>query len=482
MGEPLVNDAGPIPPHSIEAEQSVLGGMLVDAGAVYRAAALLTERMFYRERHRPLFRGILAVHEQHGTTDDVVLCDYLEAVGDLEAVGGKAYIAELWDYVPTAANIEHHARIVAAKARERQLATYGAALHLQPGDGSILAALQSVPPPDADRNRFRFITDEELEDMPEVPALAGDVFFRNTLAVMAGPPGAGKSFAALALANSIQTGTPWCGKSVPEAGQVVYVAASEGVAGLGSRNRAWRKANSYFGGTGVRFVTEPVILTDPNEVTRFIHALRTLPDPPVLVVLDTVARCYVGDENATEVMSSFVAGADRIRAEFGCTVLGVHHTNASGERERGNTALRGASDTFVFVKKDSDRVTLTCEKQKDAHPFRKLQLRLVPVGDSLALLTTDAAPQLRPDELSEKQAEILALLRSHFLGDGATVSQWLKVSGSPESTFYDARTVLVRSGYVKEPATQRGGLYTLTPAGERFLTTYSGHTPALTAA
>src|SRR5881628_1055155 len=93
--------AGRQAPWSNEAEQAVLGAMLLDQDAALRAAELVDDTMFYREPHRRLFRAILALTEQRTVIDYITLGDELLRRGELEIGGGRLYLAELVDAVPT---------------------------------------------------------------------------------------------------------------------------------------------------------------------------------------------------------------------------------------------------------------------------------------------------------------------------------------------------------------------------------------------
>jgi replicative DNA helicase len=113
--------AGRQAPWSNEAEQAVLGAMLLDQDAALKAAELLDDTMFYREAHRLLFRAMVALTERGDVIDPVTLRDELVRRGDLERAGGMEYIGALIDVVPTAANVDYHARIVRDKAVLRRL-------------------------------------------------------------------------------------------------------------------------------------------------------------------------------------------------------------------------------------------------------------------------------------------------------------------------------------------------------------------------
>ena len=126
-------------PWSNEAEQAVLGAMLLDQDAALRAAELVDDGMFYREGHRRLFRAMLALTEQRTVIDHITLRDELMRRGELDAAGGIEYLAELVDSVATAANLEFHAKIVRDKAILRRLIESATAIVTEAYDGKSTA-------------------------------------------------------------------------------------------------------------------------------------------------------------------------------------------------------------------------------------------------------------------------------------------------------------------------------------------------------
>ncbi len=115
-------------PWSPEAEQAVLGAMLLDQDAGLKAVQVLTDTSFYREAHRRIFRAMAQVLDRGDVLDPLLLRDELDRRGDLDAAGGVEYLSELLDSVPTAANVEFHARIVRDKALLRRLIEVGTQL------------------------------------------------------------------------------------------------------------------------------------------------------------------------------------------------------------------------------------------------------------------------------------------------------------------------------------------------------------------
>jgi len=136
IADPYVGRAAP---WSNEAEQAVLGAMLLDQDAALRASELLDDSMFYREGHRRLYRAMMAMTEQRTVIDHVTLRDELLRRGELTEAGGVEYLAELVDAVPTAANLEFHAKIVRDKAILRRLIETSTAVIAEAYDGGTLA-------------------------------------------------------------------------------------------------------------------------------------------------------------------------------------------------------------------------------------------------------------------------------------------------------------------------------------------------------
>jgi replicative DNA helicase len=114
-------DPRKLPPQSIEAEMSILGGILLENEAINRTLEILTPEDLYRENHRKIFRAMIELNERNEPCDLITLTSILKKRGELEEVGGGAYLATLVDYVPTAANIAYYCKIIKEKGLTRKL-------------------------------------------------------------------------------------------------------------------------------------------------------------------------------------------------------------------------------------------------------------------------------------------------------------------------------------------------------------------------
>ena len=122
---PPVYDEARLPPHSIEAEQSVLGALLIDAQAWDTVGDMLQPKDFYRRDHQLIFEAIGTVVESQGPVDAVTVAEALEKRGTLTDAGGLAYLATLSRDTPSAANARAYAQIVRERALLRALVTAG---------------------------------------------------------------------------------------------------------------------------------------------------------------------------------------------------------------------------------------------------------------------------------------------------------------------------------------------------------------------
>ncbi|MFW5824348.1 MAG: replicative DNA helicase [Marinobacter sp.] len=110
-----------IPPHSVEAEQAVLGGLMLDNRRFDEVAEVITSSDFYRQDHRLIYAAVERLASESEPLDVVTLAEHLERAGDIEDAGGLSYLAELAEKTPSAANIRAYAQIVAERSILRQL-------------------------------------------------------------------------------------------------------------------------------------------------------------------------------------------------------------------------------------------------------------------------------------------------------------------------------------------------------------------------
>jgi hypothetical protein len=320
------------------------------------------------------------------------------------------------------------------------------------------------------RSRFHFIDDVAIERLPPPEWIIENILPARGLGVVYAPPESVKTFFVLGLALSIGSDRAFFGHRVKQ-GSAIYVAA-EGSSGLPVRVGAWKHSNELYGAAGVHFLTEPVQLLEAADVGTFLASVDTLQTQPSLIVFDTLHLCMAGgDENSARDMGMAIHALGEIRRATNATILVVHHTRMDGERERGSTSLRGAADVMIALKREGDRVTVSCEKQKDSPHFAPFVLELLQVEQSCALIAAKtglAVTALLPGD--PRHAALRSLHESSADSEGLSTTTWLKVSGLKERDFYRVRKQLVALDCVEAAGGKRGAPNKLTPKGIQVIT------------
>lgn len=227
----------------------------------------------------------------------------------------------------------------------------------------------------------------ELSELPAPTWLVDGLIPSGGLSVLYGAPSTGKSFLSLALALSIATGVPWLGRTV-EAGPVIYI-AGEGNGGMPRRQEAWFLSEGVED-AALGYYRHSVDLLDPEASGALASVVRAI--RPRLIVIDTLARTIgAGDESGSRDMNRYVAAVDRVRGDAAALV--VHHVgHDKTQRERGHSALRGAADCSLRLKRaDGGGLTLSCEKMKEAKEWEPIGLRLQTSGESCVVIAVDDA-------------------------------------------------------------------------------------------
>lgn len=203
----------------------------------------------------------------------------------------------------------------------------------------------------------------------------------DSLGSLVGAPGDGKSFLSFDMACCVATGTPFHGRKVKQ-GAVVYL-AGEGQGGVARRMRAWETAHGVSLKDAPLYIsTRAVSLLTAESAMAVVEEIEAaLPEgqKPVLVVIDTVARAFVGgDENSSMDMGMFVNIIDvLLKDRWGAHVLLVHHTGKDASKGgRGSSALKGALDQEFSVEKHLLARKLRCTKMKDAETPPDVAFRL----------------------------------------------------------------------------------------------------------
>lgn len=327
-------------------------GTLDEPGTLYVAEGFATAATIHEATNRPCVVAYSAsnlvpvvgiLREIHGAAQDIVI------VADNDASGvGQRYAEQ--------ASAKHGARMV---------------MPPEPGDandyfqaGHDLAALLSPPKDD-----WLIPADDFCAQPAPISWLVKRWLQDRALIMVHGPSGGGKTFVVLDWCLRMASGLPeWAGLKV-RPGTVVYL-AGEGHHGLRGRVAAWKVHNSG-GPLSMWLSRDGCDLNTPAGYLRVVDNIRALPKRPSLIVVDTLHRFLLGDENSAQDAKTMLDACGALMAEFGCSVLLVHHTGVSDEaqhRARGSSAWRGALDIEISIVpgKDGGPLQIVQRKSKDA--------------------------------------------------------------------------------------------------------------------
>ena len=262
---------------------------------------------------------------------------------------------------------------VGQKYAEQACAKYGARMVMPPiaGDandyaqaGQDLAGLLNPP-----KNEWLIPADAFCAQPAPISWRIKNWVQDQALIMVHGPSGGGKTFVVLDWCLSMASGKPeWAGHKV-KPGAVVYL-AGEGHHGLRSRVAAWKHHNQA-GSLNMWLSKDGCDLNTAEGYQRVSENLKGLPNAPAVIVVDTLHRFLLGDENSAQDAKTMLDACNGLMREFNCSVILVHHTGVSDEaqhRARGSSAWRGALDIEVSIvpSKDSAPMEIIQRKSKDA--------------------------------------------------------------------------------------------------------------------
>ena len=206
----------------------------------------------------------------------------------------------------------------------------------------------------------------------------------ESLIMVHGPSGGGKTFVVLDMALRLAAGIPeWCGLKVRPC-PVVYL-AGEGHHGLRGRIAAWKShyaaSSPAPGPLNMWLSRDGLDLNTPAGLAKTRDRIQSLNVKPGLIIVDTLHRFLLGDENSTQDARTMIDACDALQREFGASVILVHHTGVSEDaqhRARGSSSWRGALDIEISVipGKDGGPLQLVQRKSKDAELSEPLAMRL----------------------------------------------------------------------------------------------------------
>lgn len=320
---------------------------------------------------------------------------------------------------------------------------------------------------------IKLYSDTELEGLPPPSWLVNNLIPHESFILIYGASGCGKTHCVLSLACSIATKTPWLDKHITSKGSTVYVAA-EGLRGIAKRLAANKQNLKIQSIPDIFFTGDAIDLNSEESVVAFIEAIKNHTISPSLIVFDTFARCFSGDENSAKDTSRAIHHIYKIIEAFNCTIILIHHTGKNQfQGARGSSALFAAADTVIEVIEERVGPTFVCKKQKDFESFPDIHtvFRTVELGGgetSIIVTAATVSDFLKlPADGGEDCKAILKVIEEHGdQGIGYTAlqnelqKQNIKISNS---TFNRRLKDLFQSGKIEKNGNGKGARYLIKP-------------------
>lgn len=349
---------------TVATEMSVLGAMLLEQGCTPKVVGLISGNDFHQERNRLIFNLLLALHAENIPADLVTVCHRLKDEGNLERVGGGAYVAELVDFTPTSQNVAYYARIVRRKARERKIAGIAHELAIDPGNlREVFPRLSELQEEEQCRESGKLLKVLTLQELlqttfPERESLLSPIILTQSLSMIHAWRGLGKTHIGLGVAYAVASGGKFLKWHSPQPRGVLYLDGEMPGRALQERLAAITAANNreplpdYF-----RIITPDLQdaggmpdLSTPEGQTA-VNAMLT-PETALIVVDNISCLCRSGRENEAESWLPVQGWALRQRAA-GRAVLFIHHSGKNGE-QRGASKREDILDTVIKLKRPVD--------------------------------------------------------------------------------------------------------------------------------
>lgn len=307
-------------------------------------------------------------------------------------------------------------------------------------------------PSHADRIRAALLTTEQLKNIPKPTPLVDQLLYLDSLAMIYGPSGVGKTFVTVDLSMHVAVLDRWHGLPITRS-EVLYVVA-EGASGLGMRTDAWAEHHGV--DASVVWLPWAVNIYEPAWASALAEVVAER--RPGLVVLDTFARSIVGaDENSARDVGIAIEHLEQIRRAAGSCVALVHHSGKNTENgARGTSALKAAMTTEIEISGDPSRFAVKVTKQKDAPPLDPIYFRLAGAVDSVVI---EPATGSARDEMPAGVTDTLETLRQIEVPGGVSLTAWRVAVEASERTFYRHRAALLEHGLVENVGTEKTPRY-----------------------
>lgn len=420
----------PLPPQDLDAEEYVLGAILLSPNAIDNVRGILDPGDFYRESNGRIYRAALSLHELGLPVDGITVAARLLELGQLEDVGGKERVHEIAAIAPAAANVAHHAALVAREATRRAYMLAGETLARRARESADPDELRAYALDLLQQQRagtalpIEGLTHRQVLEL-ELPAdrvLVDDLVPAGAVGVIAAVPESHKSWLAQAIAVRVAAGNGTIlGKQVVAQGPVGYFWQDDSTREEAERVKAFEQKHAqpadlpvlWFLNTGLHL---------PRDIPRIRATVEQ--NRLALIILDSYYNFLAGVDLKEAEAEQIVSQLKRDIADpTGCTVLIVDHmpwaTEANRQRLRayGGVFKNAATRFGIYIDAAGDKLHIEA-RGNNIHGIAKTLAYWDPDALELRLISRDDAD---PDDVKAPAPDIYEWVAEH--GGEATTSE-----------------------------------------------------------
>lgn len=453
------------PPQNLEAERAVLGALLLEPGAWPRILERLTAEHFYKEAHRTLFATMISVQQAGSPIDLVTVADALRQRAELDEIGGAPYLALLVSEAAILHNLDSYAALVRDKAALRELIRAGTELigraydNGQPAEVLAAAsakALDTIARQRGARPAFHALAALLAAPPPKPVWLVEGLALQSANGWIGAGAKVGKSLLVLDLLLAGALGAPWLDTfAVARPLSVVFVEEED------SAWRVYERATRLLRGRGLDAappafqlaVRTGVQLDQEPSLGPLLDCLHT--EPVDLIVWDVFNRLHTLDEKRPDQMLPLLKRVDRLRDEFGCANLILHHTRkpgvagpdlaSGGQQLRGPSEFWGWAENSLYLKPLKTKGSLIIEPESKDALVAPFKVHLEDLSEEARRWVYDGPVAAKVSEGDQTRAAILEALALNPM----TAAQLIDHCHKPERTVKRHLSALQGDGAVE---------------------------------
>ena len=357
-------------PQDRDVEEATVGSVLINPACYSDLAAILKPADFYIVRHRWIWQALENLTAHGFPLDFLMISRELTRMGQLEDIGGPAYLTSLLNQVPTSVNAVAYASIVKEFAAKRRMLAVAREITVLAYDPRVTAeevgarALEAVRENVSSPMRRYVVHDaaEALAPRSLVEWIVKDLIYKKSIAVFYGDGGTKKTWSTAFLAACVSCGIPW-GDFETHKSRVLFIDEENGEDEIAERVGRCLRGASADESAYLRYISLAAFhLDDPKD--EVLLTAEILNQDAELVVMDALADLMIGDENSKQDTQPVFNALRRIAEKTGAAILVIHHANKNGGH-RGSSVIKDAPDILFQVTSDPESNFINFKTEKN---------------------------------------------------------------------------------------------------------------------